>query len=319
MKKILITGASGFIGSFLIEEAGRKGWQIWAGIRQSSNRDYLTDPEIRFIDLLFSDREQLSKQITEHVENHGKWDYIIHNAGVTKCLNPDDFDKVNYSFTANFIDALQMTGNVPEKFILMSSLSAWSDVQTAYGMSKRKAERFLEKQTGFPYIILQPTGVYGPREKDYFLMIKSIQAGFDLTAGFEPQRLTFIYVKDLVNAAFLALESPLSGKSYFVADGDVHTDKEYTETVKKALGKKFVIRIKVPLFLLKIVSAVAEDLSGLTKRPSTLNRDKFEIMKQRDWSCDTKPLEEELGFKANYNLEQGIKESVGWYKDNHWI
>jgi len=319
MKKILITGASGFIGSFLVEEATKRGWQTWAGIRKSSNKEYLTDSNIRFIDLNFSNPEQLNKQITEHAEIHGKWDYIIHNAGVTKCLNPNDFEKVNYSFTKNFIEALQETGSVPEKFILMSSLSAYPEPNTVYGKSKQKAEQFLQEQTGFPHIILRPTGVYGPREKDYFLMVKSIKAGFDMTAGFEPQKLTFIYVKDLVKAAFLSLESSFSGKTYFVADGDVHTDKEYTEIVKRILRKKFVIRIKVPLFLLKTVSIIAEELSKLTKKPSTLNRDKFKIMKQRDWTCDIQPLKEDLGFKADYNLEQGMQECIEWYKENNWI
>ncbi len=319
MKKILITGASGFIGSFLVEEAIRKGWQTWAGIRKSSSKGYLTDPEIQFIDLNFSNPEQLSKQISEHIQNHGKWDYIIHNAGITKCLNPNDFEQINYSFTRNFIEALQKTGAVPEKFVLMSSLSAWPDPVTSYGRSKQKAEQFLQEQIDFPYIILRPTGVYGPREKDYFLMVKSIKVGFDMTAGFEPQKLTFIYVKDLVKAAFLALESTISGKTYFVSDGDVHTDKEYTEIVKKILEKKSVIRIKVPLFLLKIVSIIAEELSKLTKQPSTLNRDKFKIMKQRDWTCDIQPLVNDLEFKADYNLEQGMQECIGWYKENHWI
>ncbi len=319
MKKILITGASGFIGSFLVEEAIGRGWQTWAGIRKTSSKEYLTNPDIQFIDLNFSNPEQLSRQITEHVENYGNWDYIIHNAGVTKCLNPEDFDKVNYSFTKNFIEAIQKTRNTPEKFILMSSLSAWPDPDTAYGKSKQKAEQFLQEQVDFQHIILRPTGVYGPREKDYFLMVKSINAGFDMTAGFEPQKLTFIYVKDLVKAVFLALESPFSGKAYCIADGDVYTDKEYTEIVKNVLGKKFVVRIKVPLFLLKAVSIIAEGFSKLTKKASTLNRDKFKIMKQRDWTCDIQPLVSDLGFKADYNLKRGMQECVEWYKKNRWI
>ena len=319
MKKILITGASGFIGSFLVEEAIKRGWQTWAGIRKSSNKEYLSHPEIRFIDLNFSNPEQLSKQITEHAGIYGKWDYIIHNAGVTKCLNPGDFEKVNYSFTKNFIEALQETGNIPEKFILMSSLSAYPEPNTAYGKSKQKAEQFLQKQTGFPHIILRPTGVYGPREKDYFLMVKSIKAGFDVAAGFKPQKLTFIYVKDLVKAAFLALESSFSEKSYFVADGNVYSNEEYTDIVRKILGMILVIRIKVPLFLLKIISIIAEELSKLTKKPSTLNRDKFKIMKQRDWTCDVQPLIDDLDFKADYNLEQGMSECIEWYKENNWI
>lgn len=312
--KILITGASGFIGSFLVEEALRRKWEVWAGIRRSSSKEYLQNPRISFIDLDYSDKEKLKQQISGHVSRHGKWDYIIHNAGLTKSLDIRDFETVNYLFTRRFVKALQETGAIPLKFILMSSLSAYPDPESAYGKSKRKAERFLESQTGFPYIIFRPTGVYGPRDKDYLLMLKTVDAGWDITAGFKPQKLTFIYVKDLVKAAFLALESPLSGKAYFVSDGNVYTDKTFTKIVKTALRKKFTIKIRVPLFVLKIASLLAESIAHLTKKPSTLNRDKYKIMKQRNWTCDTLPLQQELGFEADYDLERGIGECVKWYK-----
>lgn len=319
MKKILVTGASGFIGSYLVEDALKKGWETWAGVRKSSSKEYLSDSKIRFIDLNYSNPEQLRNQIIEHSKAYGKWDYIIHNAGVTKCLDPADFDKVNFIFTKNFIQALQETQHIPEKFILMSSLSAYPNPDTVYGKSKLKAEQFLQKEATIPYIILRPTGVYGPREKDYFLMIKTIKAGFDLAAGFKSQKLTFIHAKDLSHAAFLALESPISGKAYSVADGFVYTDKQYTSIVKKNLGKKVVLRLKVPLFLLKIISYIAECISKWTKKPSTLNRDKYKIMKKRDWTCDTLPLEQDLNFKADYNLELGIRDCIDWYKNNNWI
>ncbi|MCC8145904.1 MAG: NAD(P)-dependent oxidoreductase [Bacteroidales bacterium] len=320
MKKILITGASGFIGSFLVEEARSREWQTWAGIRSTSSKEYLTDAEIRFIDLNFSDKKILQEQISHHVLLHGKWDYIIHNAGVTKCIDPSDFERVNYLFTRHLIEALMETGNIPDKFILMSSLSAHHpDADTAYGRSKLKAEQFLSAQHGFPYIILQPTGVYGPREKDYYIMLKTICAGLDVAAGMETQKLTFIYVKDLVQAAFLALESSVKNKSYPVSDGKTYTDEEYTHIAKTALGKKYVLKLRVPLPMLKAVSVVAEDLSKISGKASTLNRDKYEIMKLRDWSCDIQTLKQDLHFNPEYDLKKGMQECVQWYKENGWL
>jgi len=334
-KRILITGASGFIGSFLVEKALEKNYEVWAGIRKSSSKEFLQDNHIRFIDLNFSNKEKLTEQLTDFVQEHGKFNYIIHNAGVTKCLNPEDFDRVNYQYTVNFIDALKDSNSVPEKFILMSSLSAFGlgdeinytpikltdtpNPNTAYGRSKLKAEQYLQNTTGFPYIVLRPTGVYGPREKDYFLMIKTVKSGLDVGAGFKSQHLTFIYVKDLVDAAYLGLESDVKNKAYFVADGDVYTDKEYTQLVKDVIGKKHVLSLKVPLWLLKGISVIAEDISKITKKPSTLNRDKYKIMRQRNWECDITPLMNDLGFSPKYNLRKGLEESVEWYKINNWL
>ncbi len=184
-KRILITGgASGFIGSFLVEKALEKNYEVWAGIRKSSSREYLQDEHIRFIDLNFSDKGKLKEQLSEFAREHGRFNYIIHNAGVTKCLNPDDFDRVNFQYTANFIDVLKEGDMVPDKFVLMSSLSAFGlgdeinytpikltdtpNPNTAYGRSKLKAEQYLQQTTDFPYIILRPTGVYGPPGKRLF-------------------------------------------------------------------------------------------------------------------------------------------------------
>lgn len=334
-KKILITGASGFIGSFLVEKALSMGFAVWAGIRSTSSREYLQDERIKFIDLNFSDKDKLKEQLKLFSEENGKFDYIVHNAGVTKCLNPADFDKINFTYTANFIDALIDTNSIPEKFVMMSSLSAFGvgdevyytpikltdppNPNTAYGISKLKAEQYLQATKDFPYMILRPTGVYGPREKDYFLMLKTVKSGFDVGAGFQAQHLTFIYVRDLVDAVFLALESSISNRAYFVADGDVHTDKEYTSLVKSVLNKKNVLSLKVPLGILKIISIVAEEISKITKKPSTLNRDKYKIMKQRNWECDIEPLKKDLNFSPKYNLRRGLEESVEWYRENNWM
>ena len=120
-KRIIITGASGFIGSFLVEKALSENYEVWAGVRQSSNKDYLKDERINFIDLNYGNKEQLKAQLKDFITKRGRFDYVIHNAGITKCLNIDDFDKINFRFTVNLIDTLREAAT-PDKFILMSPI-----------------------------------------------------------------------------------------------------------------------------------------------------------------------------------------------------
>ncbi len=334
-KRILVTGAGGFIGGFIVEEALKRGYETWAGIRPSTSRAYLTDERIRFINFSFGNKDELKQQLLLQTSEVGKWDIIVHNLGVTKCKNADDFEKINYGFIRNFAEALIETGNVPEQFIMMSSLGAWgagdernyapirpSDIphpDTLYGKSKLKAEKFLQSLPDFPYVFMRPTGVYGPREKDYYLMMKTIKAGFDFSVGYRRQLLTFIYVKDLVKAVFLAIDKGVKRRGYFLSDGEVYTSSQFRRYVAHSLHKKVVIPIRVPLFVLKAVSYIAEFMAGIAGGSSTLNRDKYRIMKQRNWICDTSMAREELGFVPDYMLERGVAETVAWYKKECWL
>lgn len=123
--KILITGASGFIGGFLVKEALRRGYETWAGVRASSSRENLQDERIRFIDLKYNNPEALTAQLTDFARKHGAWDYVIHNAGLTKTTDKKSFFRINAEYTHHFIEALAAVGCKPKKFLLMSSLSSY--------------------------------------------------------------------------------------------------------------------------------------------------------------------------------------------------
>lgn len=357
--KILITGASGFIGSHLVDYALAQGFEVYAGIRKSSSRRYLQDPRIRFTLLTMENEAVLREQLKAFRQEHGKWDYIIHAAGITKSRRKADFDKVNFEDTRRLVESLTTLDMVPRQFIYISSLSIFGPIReevvsahpvqaqgggetasrvalktsvyhpiepqdspepnTLYGDSKVLAEDYLKGLSGFPWIIFRPTGVYGPRERDYYLMAKSIKQHVDVSVGFMPQEITFIYVKDLVRAIFLAIEKSIVHRAYFVSDGNVYSSRAFSDLLQKELQIRRVIHIKLPLCALKVVSLLAEKWAALCGKSSTLNSDKYKIMKQRNWQCDIRPLIEETGFRPRYPLERGVKETVAWYKQEKWL
>ena len=128
-KKVLVTGASGFIGSFLVEGGLERGMQVWAGVRKSSSRKYLQDSRISFAELDFTDSDRLEEQLKQHKLEHGGWNYIIHCAGVTKCRDKADFEIGNYWATRHFIETLMRLEMLPEQFIYISSLSIFGPIR----------------------------------------------------------------------------------------------------------------------------------------------------------------------------------------------
>lgn len=149
-KKILITGASGFIGSFIAEKAIELGFETYAAVRKSSSKRYLQDERINFVEIDFDDKKSIRNIVSDY-----KFDYIIHAAGLTKAPKIKDFEKVNFIATKNLVDSLIETGNIPQKFIFISSMAAHgpgndNDIipvksndkphpDTAYGKSKIKS------------------------------------------------------------------------------------------------------------------------------------------------------------------------------------
>ncbi len=334
-KKVLITGAGGFIGGFIVEEALRRGYDVWAAVRATTSRKYLQDERIRFVELDFSDEEKFRATIAAELQAHGKWDYVVHNLGATKCANFSDFNRINYGYIHLFADILTALDAVPNGFVMMSSMSVLGlgdekgyspftsksvpMANTRYGLSKLKAETYLQSLAGFPYIAMRPTGVYGPRERDYFLMIESIRKGFDFSVGYRRQMLTFIYVKDLASAVFAALESGVRRKSYLLTDGKTYSQSEFRTIVKQLLKKRFVVPVKAPLWLVKVVCAVAERIAAAKGKASTLNRDKYIILRQRNWTCDISDAVNDFGYSPRYDLRAGLEEAIQWYRDNGWL
>ncbi|MEF2642653.1 MAG: SDR family NAD(P)-dependent oxidoreductase, partial [Paramuribaculum sp.] len=223
-KRVLVVGAGGFIGGFIAREALERGYETWVTVRQSTSRRWLNDERLHFVVLDYDDTQAMAATLSAALPEGERWDYIVYNLGATKCINFTDFNRINYLYLTNFVEALRMSGKMPERLLYMSSLSALGpgdekgyepltnrmipQPNTRYGVSKIKAETVLETCSDLPWTIFRPTGVYGPHEKDYLMMIKSIDSHFDFGVGFRRQMLTFIYVEDLVNAIFDAIDKP---------------------------------------------------------------------------------------------------------------
>ncbi|MDD3700742.1 MAG: NAD(P)-dependent oxidoreductase [Bacteroidales bacterium] len=334
MKSVLITGANGFIGSYLVRAAIEKGYKVTAGIRSTSNLSYLEGLPITYLEMDLSNKTAISEVLFKQVSQNSYFDYIIHNAGITNSLHKQDYHTVNFQYTKNLVNALIDCQCVPDKFIYMSSLASYgpldeesirpiqeddlSDPITLYGQSKLKAEQFLTSKTDFPFLIFRPTGVYGPRDKDFLLMYKMIHYHIETYIGTSDQILTLIYVKDLARLIINAMGSDISRKSYFVTDGHQYSALEFSKVVKTALNKK-TLRLVFPKTIVQALAYILEKVAKLNGNTPILNTEKLKEISRKHYLCDSSPVFTDFGFEPHYDLISGIKESIAWYKQEKWL
>lgn len=325
-KRILITGASGFIGSHLVRIAQEQGWEVTVAVRPTTKTKQSGD--IHSIVLDYADEALMVENLSACRRDDGArvWDYIVHNAGLTKTPNLQDFYEANAENTRRFCSAIIKAGVEPTRFFYMSSLSTYSqdgaqdgviritDEQkptTEYGRSKLLAE-FYVRDSGLKYTMILPTGVYGSGEYDYLMAIKGIKGGLNFMAGSTPQALTFVHGEDVARAVCFLLEDGRAvDNRYIISDGDVYTDIEFSNLVKELLGVKTVVNLRTPMPILWCICQLGGLWSRLTNRATPLNPDKYPLMKQRSWRCDVAPLMA-LGWKPRYRLREGLEEAIDW-------
>lgn len=327
-EKILITGASGFVGYHLVTEAISQGYEVYAGVRKSSAVDHFKDLALRYVYLDYTSEYSLAKELERIAP-----DYIIHAAGVTKAKSQTVYNLINAEASRNLALATLKIQRTLKKFVLVSSLAALGPLKnldgliyndseprpvTAYGASKLLAEQYLSDIPDLPLIGFRPTAVYGPRERDLFVLIKSINRGLDPYIGKLDQQLSFIYVKDLVSVIFSSLKKRGLQPFYNISDGEVYDRYALADTVKQLLKKK-AIRLHLPFKGVSLFASLLERIYINRDATPVLNKEKINELTAVNWACDISALQRDFGFTPRYNLGLGLEETIDWYQRNHWL
>lgn len=325
-EKILITGASGFLGYHLIKAALQRGLDVYAGVRKTSDVKHLEDLPVTFTYLDFSDATDLEREMIDK-----KYSYIIHAAGTTKARTVVDYNAVNADYTISLARSVYNSGIPVKKFVFISSLAAIGPLSnlsgliteatephpvTNYGRSKLLSENRL-KDIPLPVVILRPTAIYGPREKDLFILFKTIKRGIEPYIGRMDQRLSFIYASDVANAAINALESHTSGV-YNLSDGNTYDRYDFANDIKLLMKKK-TFKFHVPYWSVKLLAETSEVVENLFNKTPTLNRDKLNELTGENWVCNIEKAKRDLNFQPEYDLEEGVRETLNWYEKYKWL
>jgi nucleoside-diphosphate-sugar epimerase len=326
-QKVLITGASGFVGFHLIEAALAKGLEVYAAVRKSSDVKHLSNYPIHFIFPDFTSADNLQKELEVK-----QYDFIIHAAGTTKAKNQEEYNRVNAAYTIHLATAASRLPGL-QKMVFISSLAALGPLEmpgklitestppqpvTSYGKSKLAAEQQL-KDINLPLIVLRPTAVYGSRDKDIFIILKTFSQGIEPYIGNRPQQLSFVYVKDLAAAAINALFTPATANaSYNITDGRCYDRYDLANITKTILGKK-TLKFHLPLPFVRGLAILLEKTYGFLDKTPALNLEKLNELTAINWCCNIDNARTNLHFAPRYDLQHGLREALEWYKQNKWL
>jgi len=326
--KVLVTGASGLLGSHVAELLSERGTQVRALVRKTSNRRHLET--LHNVELFEGSVEQADR-VREAVDGV---DAVIHAAGLVKARNTDEFFATNVGGTSNLIDAARRRSRPLDRFVYVSSLEACGpspdgkpisadqeNPVTRYGRSKLAAEKVvLSAKNDLPVVILRPGAIYGPRDGEILEAFRSIKYGLLPLFANGTAKGVWIYATDCAEACIRAVEAAgPSGRTYFVDDGcGPLALKQMLADAERALGKKALVRASLPAPLLMQVARGVEAFGRVTNRPVMLTREKASMLLQH-WVCSSEDTRRDLGWEPRVRWADGVERAVKWYRENGWL
>lgn len=321
--KALVTGASGFIGSHLVEELTRKGYDVTCLVRQTSSLKWIEGLDVKLLCGDCEDPDSLRRI-------PGDFDYVFHLAGLTKAPREEDFFRANVKGTENLLKAVSEKDNRVKRFIHLSSLAAAGpsmngaprtessepEPVSSYGKSKLESEGVIMRlKKDFPVTIIRPPAVYGPRDRDFYVLFRMLKRGFYPYWG--KCYYSLLYVDDLVKGLVSAAEAKeTEGGVYFLSDGSVYSNEDIVKEIAKVLGTRTVMRIRIPKPVLAVLVGIGKKM---VKGTSIINRDKLRELKYIRWTCDSSKAGKDFGFVPKVSLKEGIKWTADWYRIHQWL
>jgi nucleoside-diphosphate-sugar epimerase len=322
IRRVLITGASGFVGSHVADVLKSRGIAVRCLVRRTSRLDFIgpASPEIAYGDVTLP---ETLRPALEDVDG------IVHCAGLTKARSAEDFFRVNQEGSRNLYLAGQNFRGRLLKIVHISSLAAMGPSLhgqpvteesvprpvSDYGRSKLAGQRIAESfMRELPVSILIPPAVYGPRDADFRTYFRLAARGIVPLPGRAQRFLSLIYVKDLAEAAVLTLTLDKSaGKTYIVEDGCVQTWRSVADAIDHALGRTSR-RVYMPLLAVRTAGVLGDLFSRVSGKAVLLSSQKVGEFFQAAWTCSAQRIRDELGFRPSFSLERGFSETLAWYR-----
>jgi dihydroflavonol-4-reductase len=324
---VLVTGGTGFIGSHVVEVLLKRKLSVRCLVRKSSNLQWLENLPVELVNGDFNNVEALKNAVTGI-------DIIIHIAGVVAAKSREGFFGGNLTATTNLLGAIVNYNPDLKRFLHVSSQTAVGPGRngkpvdettppnpiTTYGESKLAAEEaVLSYSDKIPVTIIRPPAVYGPRDTATLSFFQSVNRGLVPLVGFSPKKVSLVHAYDLARGIVdAALSENTKGKIYFVGSEDIYDWKQIGDVTADAVGRK-TLKLPIPEFLVMGIAGLSGFISRFKKKPSVLNYEKGKDMIADNWTCSIQAAKKDFGYRQEVSLEEGIKNTIDWYRHHGWL
>jgi nucleoside-diphosphate-sugar epimerase len=323
----LVTGANGFIGSFLVDRLIADGHRVRALVRRTSDTQYLDGKPVDIVYGEVIDPSSLEPAVRGV-------DIVFHVAGVTVSAEENRFFEVNVGGTKNLLEScLQHTPDL-ERFVYVSSSAAAGPAEgegrkteedlcsptTPYGKSKLAAERLVDSYCDrIRSTIARPTEVYGPRDDDILKFAKPVLKGVKPLICGGRQRISIGYVEDVCRGLVHMAESDKTiGEKYFISGDQTYSWRQIMDMIARTMHKR-AFPLVVPAFSLRLAEFGFGILSKVTGKPPLISKGKTDELAQSNWTVSINKARRDFGYRPRCTLQEGLKLTLDWYKEVGWI
>jgi nucleoside-diphosphate-sugar epimerase len=326
--KIVLTGATGFVGSHIVDKLTEMDAELICIHRESSNTSYLEDKGINLFQSGLLSVESLAEPIKGA-------DYVLHIAGSIFARNKDEYLEGNRDTTKTLIEAIKKYSPGIKRFFYLSSqtVSGPSDSLenpvdensplnpiTAYAESKLEAEKVILENGEIPYTIIRAPALYGPRDKSILSFFKFVNVSFGPLIGFKEKYISLLHAYDIRDAIIDATFSDNTvNEIYMVSSEEYYGWSKLINKLQKAMGRKYIFKLRAPHWMVYGYTGIAELISKILDKPTVVNTDKARDLTRTFWTCSFSKAKRDFGFSQKVSLDEGFAETVKWYKKHKWL
>jgi nucleoside-diphosphate-sugar epimerase len=322
--KVFVTGGTGFVGAHLVKALRVRGDRVAALVRRPALAAQLGWTE---------DVRQVRGDLDDEAalrEGCAGADVVFHVAGKIVARSDNEFMATNRDGTAKMLEAAREGG--VRRFIHVSSLAVGGPTTpghpidetrapapiTSYGRSKLAAE-VLVQATPLDWTIVRPPVVYGEWDRGTLVVFQLARRGFVPVFGDGSQEISVIHAEDLARSLIAVAESrATTHRVYFAAHPATTTSRGFVRGVGVALGTSPRV-IPMPGPIVRSVLWATGTLAHLAGRATLLSADKAAEYLAPAWTCRSDALVRDTGWRAEIDLETGLRRAANWYREVGWV